>query len=275
MHPVPILTYHATNITGNDYVTNDHVALAADLRLIDTLGYTIVPLECVVHALLEGASLPDKALAITLDDGTDFDYRDILHPSYGMQQSMFNILDAFRKEAGITRQPWLHITSFVIVSPEARQDLDAYGMAGTGWFNHDWWIPAARSGRMAIANHSWDHNLSGVRTASPRIRRDTFTCIDTPEQADFQIRQARDFIRRLLPRHAPVRLFAYPFGEGNDFLLKEYFPRGCVHTGTLAAFSTEPAPVGTGANRWFLPRYVCGQHWNSPQALEYLLNHAV
>src|SRR5690606_8365742 len=34
---VPILTYHAVNIAGNDYADNDHVAFAADLRLIDDL----------------------------------------------------------------------------------------------------------------------------------------------------------------------------------------------------------------------------------------------
>ena len=29
---VPILTYHSNNVSGNDYASNDHVALAADLR---------------------------------------------------------------------------------------------------------------------------------------------------------------------------------------------------------------------------------------------------
>ena len=49
---VPILAYHAINIAGNDYADNDHVAFAADLRLIDDLGLRIVPAHWVVDQLL-------------------------------------------------------------------------------------------------------------------------------------------------------------------------------------------------------------------------------
>ena len=31
---IPILTYHAQNIAGNDYANNNHVAFAEDLRLL-------------------------------------------------------------------------------------------------------------------------------------------------------------------------------------------------------------------------------------------------
>ena len=30
---IPILTYHAMNVSGNSYESNDHVAFAADLDL--------------------------------------------------------------------------------------------------------------------------------------------------------------------------------------------------------------------------------------------------
>ena len=49
---VPVLTYHAVNIAGNDYATNDHAAFAADLSLIDEMGLRVIPLSWVVDQLL-------------------------------------------------------------------------------------------------------------------------------------------------------------------------------------------------------------------------------
>ena len=40
---VPVLAYHSNNISGNDYASNDHVALAEDLRMIQRSGLRIVP----------------------------------------------------------------------------------------------------------------------------------------------------------------------------------------------------------------------------------------
>ena len=40
---VPVLTYHANNITGNDYASNDHVALAHDLRALHRKGLRMHP----------------------------------------------------------------------------------------------------------------------------------------------------------------------------------------------------------------------------------------
>ena len=49
---VPVLAYHAVNIAGNDYANNDHVAFAADLRMIDDLGLRVVPLHWVVEHIV-------------------------------------------------------------------------------------------------------------------------------------------------------------------------------------------------------------------------------
>lgn len=267
---VPILAYHATNVDGGDYGTNDHVALAEDLRLIDALGFRVVPLTQVVDALLSHTALPARAIALSFDDGTDFDFHDRVHPAHGPQRGMLNILRDFLDERGRARQPQLHATAFVIASPAAREELDQRSMIGAGWWGDDWWPQAVRSGLVDIGNHSWDHNHALVTETLPRAAVDTFRTVDTRELADYQIRQAHDYIARKAPS-AAADLFAYPFGETNDFLLREYLPAGPGRTGVRAAFTTEAAHVTQDSDRWALPRYVCGAAWKSSDELRDLL----
>lgn len=273
MLPVPILVYHATNVDGNDYASNDHVAFAHDLRLLDSLGFRIVPLGQVVDALLDENVLPDKAVAITFDDGTDFDYHDLPHSKHGLQRSMLNIMRDFIAERGPARQPSLHATTFVVVSPAAREEMDRKCLAGSDWYRDTWWKPAVASGLLAVANHSWDHNHPTVTSTSRRSAAGTFRCIDYLALADLEIRRARDYIDAVAP-NAGAGLFAYPYGDTNDYLLTEYFPLGESVTGARAAFGTQPGHVGIGANRWHLPRYVCGANWHSPEELSVLLHGA-
>lgn len=273
MHSVPILTYHAANIDGNDYATNDHVALAEDLRLIDARGYTIVALEQVVNALIDAAPLPERALAISFDDGTDLDFRDLPHPAHGLQRGMLNVMRDFVDQRGAQRQPGLHATSFVVASPAARRELDRTCLIGAGWYNDDWWVPALGTGLIGIGNHSWDHNHSGAGSPTGATTMDDFHGVSTRALADREILQAYQYIAAKAPNGA-ASLFAYPYGHVNAFLVDEYFPLGPAATGTRAAFSIDPAPVSRGANRWCLPRYVCGLHWRSPDELTYLLGQA-
>ena len=160
---VPVLTYHAMAMDGRGPRDNDHDALAADLEVIEAEGYEVRPLaELVIAWLRRPASLRGrKLLALTCDDGSDFDFRDIEHPTWGMQRSFFNILRDFHA-AHPRSQPGLHITSFVVVSPADRAELDRLCMLGRGWWSDDWWIDAIASGRMGIASHSWDHKSPAV-----------------------------------------------------------------------------------------------------------------
>jgi peptidoglycan/xylan/chitin deacetylase (PgdA/CDA1 family) len=272
MQALPILTYHATVINGNDYATNDHVALKEDLETLDALGFRIVPLAWVVDALLDGRELPDKAVAITLDDGTDLDFHDLSYPGHGMQRSMLNILRDFVTTHGKARQPALHATTFVVASPQARAEMDAKCLVARGWYSDTWWQPAQASGLMSIANHGWDHNHPEVTHQPPRSATGTFRCIDTPELADLEIAQAAAYIERLVPNSAAM-LFAYPYGESNDFLRTEYFaaPSRAAATKTRAAFTTEPRHLARDSDRWMLPRYVFGNDWNTPEAFRHIL----
>lgn len=266
---VPVLTYHSNNVAGNDYANNDHVALGADLRSIARAGLRIVALHRVVAAFLGelDASETENAVAITFDDGSWFDWHDIDHPTCGLQRGFAGILRDFTRETGAHA----HATSFVIVSSDARATLDVTCLAGRGWWNDAWWLGAQREELIAIENHSWDHNHPTLQRAAQRDgRKGTFTSIDSYADADAQIRQAADWLDTHLAPHRAT-LFAYPYGESNAYLRDEYLPRFAHEHRVRAAFGTQPSPVTLSSDRWNLPRYVCGQHWRSPDEFEQML----
>lgn len=269
---IPILTYHSNNITGNDYDVNDHVALADDLRLIHRRGLRIVPLARVVDALLGEVpeSAVEGAVAISFDDGSWFDWYDIEHPTCGPQRGFAGILREFAMETGAR----VHATSFVIVSPTARTQLDQTCLIGRSWWGDEWWPEAQREGLLAIESHSWDHNHHTLpATAQREQNKGTFRTIDTYADADAEIRQASDWLDRHCAPHR-ASLFAYPYGESNAYLVEEYLPQHASLHRLRAAFDTEPRPIEMSSQRWRLPRYVCGSHWKTPAELERILDEA-
>jgi peptidoglycan/xylan/chitin deacetylase (PgdA/CDA1 family) len=273
---IPILAYHAINIAGNDYNGNDHVAFAADLRLIHELGLRIVPLHWVVDALL-GAVQRDlsRCVALTCDDGSDFDYYDLDHPAHGPQRSLHNCLSDFAHEFGVAAQPDLHLTCFVIASAQAREYLDRNCLVGRGWMNDRWWCAALQSGRIAIENHSWDHNHAAIPLPGiDGMQRGTFHEVTSRVRADAQIAAASNAIDAVIAPHA-TSIFCYPYGQSTGYLREEYFPRfGAVHR-MRAAMGDGAAPVTRDSERWNLPRYVCGWHWKSPLELRAILGEAL
>jgi peptidoglycan/xylan/chitin deacetylase (PgdA/CDA1 family) len=274
---IPILTYHPLNVGGNDYNGNDHVAFREDLKLLTALGWRIVPVDNIVRILAdENAVWPTKSVAMTFDDGTNFDFEDLPHPTHGMQRGMGNIMQDFAM-ANPGAQPTLHATSFVIASTDARDTMDRTCILGRDWMSDSWWRPAVASGYFHIANHSWDHCHDSLAQIAQRDQlKGTFAGVDNKQDADAQIKVAAESIARIAP-NAGVDLFAYPYGTANAYLLEEYLPQqagaGCGQF-VRAAFSTEPAPVTRHTNRWWIPRYVCGHHWKSSDELAAILRDA-
>lgn len=268
---IPVLTYHAANVAGPGYAGNDHVALAADLRLVDALGWQVVSLDRVLAILDGDGPAPARpCLGLSFDDGTDFDIRPIDYPGVGVQPGFLPLLEAFAAEAG-ARQPDLHATCFVIASPAARAAMDQRCLFGGGVMGEDWWRPAAAGGRLAIGNHSWDHNHEVAPEAAPDgLPRGRFLAVDNAVRAHWQIDRAQRYIQdRVAP--APVRHFGYPYGDVNPFLRDRYLPAHGPALGLAAAWTTDGRPVSPAEHRWALPRYVCGQHWRSPDGLADLL----
>jgi len=272
---IPILAYHAVNIGGNDYGNNDHLAFAADLRLIHELGLRVVPLAWAVDQLLGSVQRDlERCVALTCDDGSDFDFYDLDHPQHGPQRSLYNCLGDFATEHGATAQPDLHLTSFVIASPDAREHLDRNCLVGRGWMSERWWQAASASGRMAIENHSWDHNHGAIPLPGiDGMPRGSFHPVDTRARADAEVAEATRYIDAAI---APKRttLFCYPYSHVNDYLRREYFPQFHNVHGMRAAFGDGAVPMTHDSDRWNLPRYICGWHWKSPEELRAILRGA-
>jgi hypothetical protein len=264
---IPVLAYHAMHVSGNSYEDNDHVAFARDLEIIAGLGLRVCPLTEIVSAVeRDDLGAVAGCVGITFDDGSDFDFRDLPHPSWGDQRSIFSILWGASRTG---RHPTLEATSFTIVSPEARRELDVKCMIGMQWWNDDWWAVADASGLLRIESHSWDHNHECLTASRATASRGTFKLANDAE-ANAQIRDANAYLCDRRGRHGAV-LLAYPYGDASDYITREYMPQGMNVHGIRAAFTTEGKPISRGADRWQLPRYVFRSHWKSEGDLERIL----
>ena len=271
---VPILTWHAVDVAGPDYASNDHIAFREDLELLHRLGLRVVPLAVIARALVR-RELDTLAgcVGLSFDDGSDFDFHDLPHPAWGVQRSMSNILADFRARHGGLAQPSLHATSFTVVSPEARRALDDTCMIGCGWWNDDWYGQAERRGTLAVESHSWDHNHATLPASVTKAPRDGFM-IDDEAEAEAEIAQAARVLRSLRARGGDV-LFAYPYGDVSTFVAEEWLPRNGEALGIPAAFSADnPDPVHAGSSPWAIPRFTARHQWKSPGELERLLGDA-
>lgn len=257
---------------GDTYSSNDHLALREDLELVRSLKIPIVSaVEAASIAVNPSVEVSKGCIAITFDDGSWFDWHDLEHPTLGPQRSFAGILSDF---SGIHPHIRLHATSFVIASPDARQQLDRTCLIGAGWWGEEWWQAAIGSGRFAIENHSWDHHHETLQLRATGMAGGTFVNINCWSSADVEIRQASDYLDRRLSARK-TRLFAFPYGETSPYLLEEYLPRHTMEHRLAAAFTTEPTPVTRNSSRWALGRYVCGQHWKSTDELHALLRDAL
>lgn len=270
---IPVLTWHANNIAGRDYATNDHVALRDDLEAIHRLGLQVVSLGEIARALREGRlDALRGCVGLSFDDSPDLDYYDAPHPAWGPQRSLANILADFRAGHGREAQPALHATTFAIVSPQARRELDRTCLIGCGWWNDAWWPLAEATGLVAIESHGWDHNHETLRTTVTSAPRGGFQ-LASEEDADREIAEASRLLRKLRGRDGPV-LFAYPYGDVSEYLAKRYFPEHENAHGVMAAFTGANGFVNAQTSPWLVPRFVCGADWKSPAELEGLLREA-
>jgi len=149
---VPILCYHSCN-AGDSYATDDHIALASDLRTIRESGFRVVPLDWIVGAVLGERDPLRNCVGLACDDGVDLDWRDAEHPSFGWRRSFANIIRDFSAEVGPIFPP-VEMTSFVIASPRVRKELEVACLGGLNWWNDTWWRTAEASGVLKIENQA-------------------------------------------------------------------------------------------------------------------------
>ncbi len=265
----PILTWHSIKVLDNSYAGSDPIAFSSDLALLDRLGWTILPLAQAL-ARLARADLPARTVVLTVDDGAVLDFEDFDHPSCGHQLSLYSRMRAFLDQPGTRDRHQLHLTSFVIASPEARAELDRKDYMSLDVWPDRWWRAANSSGLISVESHSWDHNHDSLaRTVQRDNRRGDFRWIDTEAECRAEIDQASDYIERTSGRRP--QFLAYPYGQASDYLRADYLPRFGADIGLTAALGCDPEPVTLGSDPWFLPRYMCGRDWTSPEDLERLL----
>ena len=213
--------------------------------------------------------IPERAIVITFDDGSWFDYFDLVHPTCGPQRSLFNILADFQA-AGDSIFP-VHATSFVISSPQARESLDRSCMIGRGWWSDAWWPQAAASGIMDIECHSWDHVHPELEQVAQQHQiKGDFSQVQSFADCEIQFAKAGDYICEVLGGIRP-RLFAYPWGKASDYMINDYLPNHSSSHQFKAAFCIANKAVERSDNIWNLPRFVCGRDWRSPNQLRELL----
>lgn len=265
-----ILTWHSVNIRDNSYAGNDLVAFETDICELDRRGWTILPLERCLD-LLARDQLPERAVALTADDGAVLDFKTFDHPTCGPQRSLFSRLETLLDEGRLDRRHQALLSVFVIASPEARAELDQKVTGGLNLWSDDWWSEANRSGLIQVESHSWDHNHDVLeRTAQRDNQRGDFRAIATAAECRVEVDQASAFIGERSGRRP--HFFAYPYGQSSDYLREVYLPSHGPGLGLRAALSCAPEPVTATSNVWDLPRFVCGRDWNSPEAFGQLLD---
>ena len=274
---VPVLTWHGYNVFGNRYETNDLVAFADDLRTIHEAGFVVIPLLEVARWVrgerTDLAQYGRPVVALSCDDGTDYDWKDLTHPEHGPQTSFASSMRTFQAQHP-GAQPALTMTSFVIASPSARRQIDAGAMQAQGALNDDWWQAANASGLMTIESHGWDHNHPTVSPVAQRKQRTgDFFAIDTFAECDAHVRAASQFIESRSGRKPP--LFAYPWTQASAYMRGEYMPTHAEANGVMAAFGGESGYITRDSDRWCLQRFVFGPDWKSKAGLQALLRGAL
>jgi hypothetical protein len=272
---IPVLTWHGYNVFGNSYETNDLIAFRDDLETIVEAGFAIVPLSDVarwVRGEHDLSSIGKPVVALSCDDGTDYDWRDMIHPVHGAQEAFATSLRSFRARHPSNANASL--TSFVIASPQARAQIARGAMGDQDALNDHWWAQANASGLIAIESHGWDHNHP---TVSPVVQRDQrtgdFFSIDTFAECDAHVRASAHFIESRAAHRS--QLFAYPWTQASDYMRFEYMPKYAPSHGVIAAFGGQSDYIRRDSDRWYLPRFVFGPDWRSGEGLREILRGAV
>ncbi|MDR0769737.1 MAG: polysaccharide deacetylase family protein [Burkholderiales bacterium] len=262
---IPVLCYHSSHIWGTAYSQNNSVAMEEDLRYLLEAGYRLLsPLSLALALRQENdALLTGKLVCITFDDGMTYDYFDQEHFNAGFVKSFHTVLSQSPLHKTVVGNTPASV-GFMIVSPAARHIIDQACLLGGNYLSDSWWRECAQKGIIGIGNHSWDHTHELLETVCQAENiKGSFLSINTYTDADQQIRAAQDHLDAVTGGCA-TPLFAYPYGHASDYLVNEYFPNYEREHRQLAAFGTGGEPVTQSSNLWALPRYVCGQHWRSP-----------
>jgi peptidoglycan/xylan/chitin deacetylase (PgdA/CDA1 family) len=200
---VAILVYHRFSDTADDSMTVRVSTFEAQLRFLKQHGYEIVPLRAIVTWLRDpNATLPAKAVALTVDDGHESVYQRLMP---------------------IAQREQLPITLFVYPSAISNASYaltweQLHTLQATGLFDvqsHTWWHP----------------NFHVKRRRQSPAEFEVF--------ASTQLQHSRELIESRLGGH--VDMLAWPFGLYDDDLVRIAGKLGYVAAFTLNAQRVKPS----------------------------------
>jgi peptidoglycan/xylan/chitin deacetylase (PgdA/CDA1 family) len=187
---LPILVYHRFGPSAADSMTVRTSQFEAQLKYLKDNGYHVVPLRSVVDCLRKRrADLPDKAVAITVDDGHRTVYTDMLP---------------------LIRRYRVPVTAFIY--PSAISNA-SYAM------NWEQLRQLIATGLFDVQSHAYWH--PNFKVEKRRLSADQYHLL-----VKTQLERARRVIRERLDVEADM--IAWPFGIYDDDLLREAVAQGIV-----------------------------------------------
>lgn len=194
---VPVLVYHRFGPTVADSMTIRTSTFEVHLRYLAGHGYTVIPLRQLTD-YLDGrrASLPPRAVAITVDDG----HRSVWHEMLPLVLRYRVPVTLFIYPSAISRAP------YALAWEELRR------MRASGWIDiesHTYWHPNFRQEQHRLAPDAYRH----------LVRQ--------------QLVDSRQRLRQMVG--GDITLLAWPFGIVDDDLMRAAADAGYTVAFTLAA----------------------------------------
>lgn len=278
---IPVLFYHPQNIgPACNADDTDILALERDIGILREEGFEVIDAALAVWWYLgwiDGASLPERAVVLTTDDGHD---RNFMRTPNAVRACAGD-LPSVREIAERHRAP---ITLFVIGSPSARKAIGST-------FNDNWWWDAQHHPWLSVQNHSIDHEHSAItqQISDPAIpgllpaaghadgnwhgRLDPLRW-DNWESADLAFRASAAYIERV-SGYRP-QMVAHPMGVLSAYAEHDYFPSMPGPNPAHAAFCGElPERYLTKqSRRWCMPRMGHLSSWRTGDEFRAILRGA-
>jgi peptidoglycan/xylan/chitin deacetylase (PgdA/CDA1 family) len=217
---VPVLLYHRFGTTVADSMTIRTSTFEIQLRYLATHGYTVIPLRHLID-YLEGrrASLPPRAVVITVDDG---------HRS--VRQAMLPLVLRYRVPVTLFIYP-----SAISNAPYALTWQDLKSMKASGWFDiesHTFWHPNFKQEQRRLAPG------------------------DYRKLVQYQLVESRRRLQQMVG--GDVTLLAWPYGIVDDELMRAATAAGYVAAFTMAAHPASRADPSLALPRYLIGD-TCGE----------------
>lgn len=219
--PVPILLYHRFGPVVADSMTVQTSVLVSQLDYLQHQGYTVIPLRRLLSFRAgETASLPERSVVITVDDG---------------HESVFTVLFPLVRR--------YHIPVTLFIYPSAISNAN-YALT---WPQLE---EMKHSGLVDIQSHTYWH---------PNFKREKKR-LSEPDYVNFvrdQLRKSREVLTKKLG--GPVDMLAWPYGIYDDGLIKDAREAGYIAGFGMARHPVGPADSPMALPRYLMINPVQGR----------------